>query len=298
MTVARTFVPVPACSAEMIAGAAKTNADIIMLDLEDMAPTPTKIKARDVLRNNLGVAALGRPAVYVRPNGWETGMTNDDLDATIDKGVDGVVVAKLSEPEDVLRMDWKLEEIEQRKGLEAGSLKMQLMIENAKAMMNVYELATASKRVNAIVFGNMDYFADMKVRANPAVVEEDRNWARARVACAARAAGVVAIDGPYFGPPEGFEENTLYGRQLGHEGRVIADPSLIDVCNRLHSPSPEQMEWARGVAKLYEEESIGKGSLGLSYKGEPIFEPMYSIAKRYLEMMAEIDAWEQERSKK
>jgi len=298
MVVARTFVPVPACSADMIASAAKTKADINMLDLEDMSPIPTKIKARDVLRHNLKVAASGHPAVYVRPNGWETGMTNDDLEAVIDKGVDGVVVAKVKEPEDVIRMDWKLEEIEQRKGLEAGSIKMQVMIETAKAMMNVYELATASKRVNAIIFGNMDYFADMKVKPERVVVEEDKKWARARVACAARAAGVVAIDGPYFGPPEGFEENTLYGRQLGYEGRVIADPSLIDVCNRLHSPSPEFLEWSRGVVKLYEEESIGKGSLGLTYKGEPIFEPMYSIAKKYLETMAEIEAWERKRSKK
>jgi len=297
MTVMRTVLYVPGCSEEMIASAAKTQADIMVLDLEDMSPPPVKIKAREVVRRNLKVAASGVPVVYVRPNGWESGLTDDDCEAIIDKGVAGVVLPKFGEPDAVVRLDWKLEEIERKKGLEAGSLKIQLMIENAKAMMHVYEVTTASKRVNSIVFGAMDYMADMKIMPTEPMAEE-RKWARARVACAARAAGVVAIDCPYLGPPEGFEENTLYGRQLGYEGKIIADPSQIEPANRLHTPSPELLEWARGVVKLYEAEAVAKGSLGLTYKGEPILEPMYLRAQRFLEAMADIEAWERKRSKK
>ena len=189
--------------------------------------------------------------------------------------------------------------MEQRRGLEVGSIRIQLLIETAKGMMNVYESATASERVNSLIFGAVDYTTDMRVTLNQPIGEEQK-WARARMACAARAAGIVAIDCPYvaFKDTEGFEKDTLYGRQLGFEGRMLIHPSQIEPSHRIYTPAPERVDWAREVVKVFEEEGVAKGSAAVSYKGKMVDTPVYLGAKKILEAMAEIEARERKRSGK
>jgi len=111
------------------------------------------------------------------------------------------------------------------------------------------------------------------------------------VACAARAAGIIAIDAPYlaFRDTEGFEKDTLYGRQLGFEGRMLIHPSQIEPSHRIYSPAPDRVEWARDVVKVFEEEGIAKGSAAVSYKGHMVDTPVYIGAKRILQTIAEIE---------
>ncbi len=116
----------------------------------------------------------------------------------------------------------------------------------------------------------------------------------------ARAAGIVAIDAPYvtFRDTEGFEKDTLYGRQLGFEGRLLIHPSQIEPSHRIYTPAPERVEWAREVVKVFEEEGIAKGSAAVSYKGKMVDTPVYLGAKQILETMAEIEVRERKRSGK
>ena len=85
-------------------------------------------------------------------------MTNDDLEAIVHEGLSGVCLAKTGEADNVKRLDWKLEELERRRGLKVGSIAIQLLIETAKGMINAYPSATASKRVNSLIFGAVDYY--------------------------------------------------------------------------------------------------------------------------------------------
>ena len=95
--------------------------------------------------------------MYVRINNWETEMTNDDLEAVVWEGLDGVTLAKTGHPDDVKRLDWKLEELERRRGIPVGTVKISMLLETAKGIMNAYECCMASSRnVNAI-FGAVDY---------------------------------------------------------------------------------------------------------------------------------------------
>ena len=297
MTVMRSVFYVPGNREEMIAKVPKIKADIITLDLEDSVPPAEKQKARELSHKNLKLVASTGAEVYCRINNWETGMTNADCEAIVDEGLNGVCLAKCGGPDDVKRLAWKLEEMEQKRGLEVGSIKIQLLIETAKGMMNVYEAAMASPRVNSMIFGAVDYTTDMRVTLTQPIGEEQK-WARARMACAARAAGVVAIDCPYvpFKDTEGFEKDTLYGRQLGYEGRMLIHPSQIEPSHRIYSPSPERVEWAKGVVKVFEEEGIAKGKAAVSYNGHMVDTPVYINAKNILETQLEIETKEKQRS--
>ena len=292
----RSVFYVPGNKEELIAKIPRFPVDIITLDLEDSVPPAEKQIARELSHKNLKFAASGGADVYTRINNWETGMTNADCEAMVDEGLDGVCLAKCGGPDHVQRLDWKLTEMEQRRGLEVGKIKIQLLIETAKGMMNVYQSALASPRVDSMIYGAVDYTTDMRVKLVQPLADELK-WARARMACAARAAGIIAIDSPYvdYKDTEGFEKDTAFGRQLGFEGRMLIHPSQIEPSHRIYSPAPDRVEWAKELKKMFEEEGIAKGSAAVAYKGKMVDTPVYIGALKILEAQAEIEAKEKER---
>ena len=143
--------------------------------------------------------------------------------------------------------------------MEIGSVKISMLLETAKGIMNAYECCMASPRnVNAI-FGAVDYCRDMHVKITNEAVEQ--LWGRAKVAIACRASGLVAIDAPFvsFQDTEAFERNVRDGLQMGYGGRMIIHPSQIPVAHRLYSPTGEQVAHARKVKQFFEEEGLAKG---------------------------------------
>jgi citrate lyase subunit beta/citryl-CoA lyase len=242
-------------------------------------------------------AGSGGSTVYVRINNWETLMTNDDLEAIVHEGLSGVCLAKCGGADHVQRLDWKLEELERRRGLKVGSVAIQLLIETAKGVINAYPSAIASKRVNSLIFGAVDYTKDMRVKLTDE--GEEQKYARAHNAVAARAAGCIAIDCPFvnFKDNEAFEKSTRYGRQLGYEGRMLIHPSQIEPSHKIYTPEPDDVEWAKGVVKVFEEEGIAKGSAAVSYKGKMVDTPVYDNARTILATIAEIAAFDAKRKK-
>jgi citrate lyase subunit beta/citryl-CoA lyase len=296
MTVMRSVFYVPGNNQKFIEKAPTLPADIITLDLEDSVPPAEKPRAREMTQENLKFAGSGGSTVYVRVNNWETLMTNDDLEAIVQEGLSGVCLAKCGGPDHVQRLDWKLEELERRRGLQVGSIAIQLLIETAKGVIHAYPSATASKRVNSLIFGAVDYTKDMRVMLT---YGDDLFYARAHTAIAARAAGCIAIDCPFadIKNMDAFEENCRFGRQLGYEGRMLINPGQIEPSNRIYTPAPEDVEWAKGVAKVFEEEGIAKGKASVSYQGKMVDTPVYENARTILATMKEIAAFDAKRRK-
>jgi citrate lyase subunit beta/citryl-CoA lyase len=268
--------------------------DVLTLDLEDSVPPAEKAKGREMIQKYLKTSRKDQssPNLYVRINNWETKMTNDDLEAIVHPGLNGVCLAKCGHPDNVRRLDWKLEELEQRRGMKVGSVGIQLLIETAKGVINAYPSAAASPRVNSLIFGAVDYTKDMRVTLTSEGVEQI--YARYHTAVAARAAGCTAIDCPFvaFKDAEAFEKSTREGRQMGYEGRMLIHPSQIEPSHNIYTPSAGEVEWAEGVKKVFEEEGIAKGAAAVSYKGKMVDTPVYENALTILRTMEEIKAAE------
>ena len=297
MAVMRSVFYVPGNNEKFITKSPEVPADIITLDLEDSVPPAEKVKAREMVRANLKTAGKGGAKVFVRINNWETLLTNDDLEAIVHEGLDGVCLAKAGHPDDIKRLDWKLEELERRRGLKVGSVAVQLLIETAKGMINAYGSASASKRVVGLIFGAVDYCKDMRVNLTSEANEQ--LYGRFYTAVAARAAGCIAIDCPFvdFSNVPAFEKSVMEGRQMGYEGRMLIHPSQVEPSNRLYKPTAEQAEWAAGVVKVFEEEAIAKGTAAVSYKGKMVDTPVYENARTIIATMKEIAAFEEKRKK-
>ncbi|MFQ5710494.1 MAG: HpcH/HpaI aldolase/citrate lyase family protein [Candidatus Geothermarchaeales archaeon] len=298
--VMRSVMYTPGNNPKLIEKARTFNADVIVLDLEDSVPPAEKIKARDMVRDSIPKVAESGADIYVRINDWGTGLTEGDLEAIVQPKLSGIVLPKTESPEDVVKLDEKLTELEEKRGIKPGSIAVQLLIETAKGVVNVYQSAIASDRVNSLVFGAVDYTRDMRIE----LTKEGNEIlpARSQVAIAARAANLVAIDTPWppFKDVEGFIRDTKFGRQLGYEGRMLIHPNQIEPSHEIYSPPKDDVDYAREVVKVFEE-GMKKGLASVPLRGKMLDWAVYRTARDVLakaDLIAEYEKLKSERAKK
>lgn len=292
MALMRTNFYVPANNAVFMDKCAKYGADNITFDVEDAVPPQEKANARKMAREHLEAAHVNGASVYVRINGFHTEFADDDLEAVVYPGLDGVTLPKTRNKADVERLDATLTRLEKERGMEPGSVKIAVLLETAEGIMNANEIVHASDRLVAAFFGAVDYCCDLRItRTN---LGAEQFVARTIVGIAARSAGLVALDAPFadFSNMEDFIQNTKDGCQMGFEGRMIIHPSQIPVAHELYSPTAEEVEYSKKVIKFFEEEGLAKGLASVSMDGKMVDTPVYTSAQNVVARYEEIKAQE------
>jgi len=279
----------------MILKAPSLGADVITLDLEDSVPPAEKAAARELVKKHIGKMSATGSEAWVRVNAWDTDLTLADLDAVVMEGVDGITLPKCSGLADVRRLDDEITRLEKERGLPVGGIKVAILIETALGVMKVEEAAGGSNRIVAIIFGAVDYTRDMKVTRTDKA--DEQFYARAKIGVTARAYGLVAEDAPFpnYADVQAFEDNCRSGAQLGFEGRQIINPRQIPVAHQVYSPSPERVEWAKKITKVFEEEGLAKGSASVGFEGSMIDIPVYRDGLNILARQKEIEEKESSR---
>jgi len=288
MALMRSVFYVPANNQKFIDKATTLPCDIVTLDIEDAVAPAEKPNARKLAAENYHKFIGGKAQLYVRINSWPTEFTNDDLEALVHPGLDGVTATKVRDADDIKRVEWKLYELEARRGIPEGTVKICALIETAIGVMNAYQICTASPRMVSAIFGAVDFCADMRVKLTNK--GDEQLFGRSTVGVAARAAGIVALDAPFadFSNLDAFTENTQTSLQLGFEGRMIIHPSQIEIANKLYAPSDADVEHAKRVVKVFEEDALAKGLAAVALDGKMVDTPVYASAKGVLERYEEI----------
>ena len=283
MQVLRSLLFVPGNRANMLQKAAGSKPDAFIPDLEDSVPNDEKAEARNVTASHLEQLAQTGRRVIPRVNSLETGLLEEDLAAVVGPHVYGVSVGKISTPADVAAVEGVLENLEASAGLHAGHVKLVPWIETALAIVKAYEICTASPRIVGVAFGAEDLTHDMEIERR----EDDAEvgYARNVMCVAARAAGVLALDTPYFGfrDPEGLKRNAQASRGIGFKGKFAIHPAQVDLINVAFSPSDAEVAHARRVVAAFEEaERQGRGSTSLD--GQVVDVPVVKRARALLEV--------------
>ncbi len=291
--VLRSMLFVPGNSMRLITKAATLASDAIILDLEDAVPLPDKGTARIMVRDSIKAIKSRVSALFVRVNALITNLTSEDLRFVCVEGLDGIMLAKAETKTDVVKLAGMLEEAERSSGLKLGSLTIVPLIESAKGVINTYEIASASKRVVAVAFGAGDYYRDLGRSVSFLSPEQiELLYARSQIVNGSRAAGVQAIDTPFFGlltDREGFMRETILALQLGFKGKLLIHPAQIDFVNKTFSPSPDEAGYSRRVVEAFEE-AQAKGLGAISFEGKMIDIMSYRQAKdlvNFVEVIAE-----------
>jgi citrate lyase subunit beta/citryl-CoA lyase len=252
-------------------------ADAVILDLEDSVPMSEKDTARVFIRDSISYVASGVADIYVRVNGLTTGLTTDDCEFVVQKGIAGIMLPKVESKQEVLEAENIIGKLERERGIEVGSTALILTLETAKGVINAYEIASSSKRVVAIGFGAVDFTRDMGTTLSKEGTE--LFFARSLCAIAARAAAVQAIDTVFIdlADREGLVKDANLAKQLGFKGKFLIHPSQIEPVNKVFSPSEKEIEYAKKVVSAFKE-AEAKGLGAASLEGRMIDVAVYKQA--------------------
>jgi citrate lyase subunit beta/citryl-CoA lyase len=244
----------PGDSARKSEKALASDADAVILDLEDAVAAPAKEAARAATAALLPAAR--RPGVVVRINPRASPWYLADLAAIVPGRPAAVMLPKCSGPDDLLALDHHLEALETASGQAAGSIAvLPIVTETAASVLALAGMAKAARRVAAFCFGAEDLSADLGISPRrpdlsfPAPVVQ----ARAAVLIAAAAAGIVALDTPWPDARDqaGLAREAAAAAQDGFAGKLCIHPDQIAPVNAAFTPDPARVAWARRVREVF-----------------------------------------------
>ena len=276
----RSWMFVPGHSEKMVAKSLALDLDAMMLDLEDGVVPAQKAAARPIVAAGLGAEGVGRPVRYVRINGFDAPEHGADLDAVVVAGLEGLVVPKVETVKQVDVIAATLDDLEQRRGLRPGSVRLMLAIETAKAVLAAPALAAASPRVSGLMFGAEDFSRDIGLPTFRTGHARDFVYARSAIVMAAAAARVMAVDGvwPDLKDEEGLERDARLARDLGFSGKSTIHPGQIAAIHRVFSPTADEIAFARNLIGDFEQ-AVAEGRGSITFAGQLVDRPIYERAR-------------------
>ena len=278
----RSLMFVPAHNDRLMQSAARSNADVLLLDIEDsVQPIDNKQVARDKIVQYLREGFFRNRILIPRINDRERGQLLKDVYQLSVEGVRGFMYPKARCGEDIYFIGKLLDTIEYDKGFGPGTFKLIPLIETTGAVLNIQDICKASPRVVAVAFGCEDYVTDLEGKHD--IEGQSIFFARNMIVNGAHNCGVAAIDTVHIRVHdlEDLEHNLILSKKLGFDGMLVLNPKELPLCHRYYSPSPEEVEWAEEMVQLTED-AIREGK-GVAVKDNKfIGPPMLKMAQEII----------------
>ncbi len=255
----RSMLFVPADSERKLAKSVASEADALILDLEDAVAASRKPVARVMAAEFIGAhAATMKARLFVRINPLDTPFAFDDLAGVVRLGLAGIVLPKIRSAADIQRLSQMLDTLEARAGIAAGQVKVvPVATETAEIMLTMGSfVGLALPRLAAVTWGAEDLSAAVGAESNR---EADGSYsplyqvAASLCLCAAATAGVPALDTLHtdFKDAAGLAATSRASRRRGFRGRIAIHPDQVAVINQAYSPSAEELAHARRVVEAF-----------------------------------------------
>ncbi len=272
----RSELVVPAVNPALFEKAARSAADVVIIELEDAVAPEDKQKARKNAVAALNDVDWGCKVMAVRINGLDTHYMYRDVIDLVEQcpRLDMLVVPKVGVPADLYALDMLVSQIELGQGRDKR-VGFEALIETALGLANVEAIAQSSRRLEALVFGAGDFAASTQARTTligglhpdyGVLTDRDAQgrrkfhqtdpWhaAQVRMLVACRAWGLRPIDGAYgdIKDPDGFLAASRRVAALGFDGKWAIHPTQVEPANAVFSPSPEEIARARRIVEAME----------------------------------------------
>ncbi|MCC6006384.1 MAG: CoA ester lyase [Rhodobacteraceae bacterium] len=281
----RSVLYIPGSRARAIDKARGLSADALILDLEDAVAPAEKAAARATVAAELARGGFGARSVMVRVNGLDSPWGREDVAALADVGPEAILLPKVEGAADVAALAALLDA-----GSATARTRIWAMMETPLGVLSALEIARAP-RMAGMVLGTNDLAKDLGCR-----FRADRLpllGALQTCLLAARAAGILAIDGVYnaFRDTEGLRAECLQGRDMGFDGKTLIHPDQLAVTNEVFAPDAEEIALARRQIAAFEEASA-RGE-GVAVVDGRIVENLHIVmARRLLERAGAIASME------
>ncbi len=253
----RSCLYMPGANAKALEKAKGLPADVLIFDLEDSVAPEAKDEARGRVVEALKGGGYGKREIIVRVNALATPWGREDIAAVAEAMPVGVLAPKVESGADIVALDDVLTEAGH-----SDEAALWVMIETPRAILNLADIAAAARatRLSCFVMGTNDLAKDTRARLAPG--RAPFHAALAMTITAARAEGLVAIDGVYndIANTAGFEAECRQGLEFGFDGKTLIHPSQLEVCNAVFAPSADEVARAQAVIAAFAlTENAGKG---------------------------------------
>jgi citrate lyase subunit beta/citryl-CoA lyase len=269
----RSWLFVPADSERKITRALDSEADAIILDLEDSVAPANKAAARDILKHL--PQRTERLQLWVRINPIGSEFHRDDLHLIAVADIHGIVLPKCDSGDDVIELAHR-----------TGSIPIHAIVtETPASLFNLLSYRDPNSPLAAMSWGAEDLSAALGASSkHDADGELSFTYKLARSLCLAGAvaAGVQPVDGVFqdFRDEAGLNREAESARREGFTGKLAIHPDQVAVINAAFTPSADDIRHAEEIVAAFEAHpDAGVLSVG----GKMVDRPHLTQAMRVLE---------------
>ena len=271
----RSILYVPGSNEKALKKSSTLDVDALIYDLEDSVAPNAKESARDSLIKIINSGVNKDKEQVVRINSLDSDTGKDDLKILDHCIPDAILIPKVNSADDV---------IECEKLINNEGIKIWVMMETALSIVNAYEIAKVSKALKCFVMGTNDLSAELGIEEDLKRTALQTSFEKCMMA--SKAYKISILDGVFndIKDSEGFEQECVYSHGLGFDGKTLIHPSQINICNKIFTPTPDQLEKARSIVSAFEKARKEDPEVGvIVFEGSQIEELHVAHARRILE---------------
>ena len=271
----RSILYVPGSNEKALKKSSTLDVDALIYDLEDSVAPNAKESARDSLIKIINSGVNKDKEQVVRINSLDTDIGRDDLKILDHCIPDAILIPKVNSADDV---------IECEKLINNEDIKIWVMMETALSIVNAYDIAKVSKALKCFVMGTNDLSTELGIEEDLKRTALQTSFEKCMMA--SKAYKISILDGVFndIKDSEGFEQECVYSHGLGFDGKTLIHPSQINICNKIFTPTPDQLEKARSIVSAFEKARKEDPEVGvIVFEGSQIEELHVAHARRILE---------------
>lgn len=282
MRARRALLYMPGDDLHKIRKATTLGVDCICMDMEDGVAVNRKVEARHTIAEALQSLEFGQSERLARINPVGSGLELDDLLAALQGKPDGIVIPKVEYADHVRWASQCMAAVEKKNGWHVGVICLIVIVETARGILNLAQIACSDPRLQALIFGSEDLAGDI------GAVRTHQGWevfyARSAVITHAAAFDLQAIDQVFldFHDTEGLLGDCQRGVEMGFAGKQIIHPNQVVPVQTAFTPSDEAIARAQHLLEAFAmHQQSGRGAFALD--GKMVDAPIIKAAQRVLE---------------
>jgi citrate lyase beta subunit len=282
MRARRAILYTPGDDLKKISKAVTLGVDCACLDIEDGVAINRKEVARQTIAKALSTLDFGNAERLVRINPVGSGLEHDDLLTVVPARPDGIVIPKVKDKTQIKWVSEQISALEKLNELPMGEIILIALIETAKGIINLGEIASADSRLDALIFGAEDLAADLGAHRSQSGWEVFHS--RSEVVTYSAAYGLQAIDMVYidFKDSEGLQVQATQGAHLGFDGKQVIHPDQVKPVQEAYTPKDEELTEAKSIVDAFAaHQAAGKGAFAMD--GKMVDAPLVKSAQSVLE---------------
>ena len=268
----RSFLFAPGSNENIIKKALNASADTVIIDLEDATAVNEKDRARDIALK-ISLTDRDKP-LYIRINDAKSPFFKKDLELLGCARLDGVVLPKCEDPEDIVKLTQTIK----------GNMDVIPLIESAKGIINLINIGSASKKISRFAFGAIDYTLDINAQYTKSGLE--LLYPRSYLVLISRVLNLLSpVDTvfPDLNDEAGLINETKHVKELGFFGKLAINPRQVNIINEIFTPTEFEIDEAKKIAQAFlEAEKEGIASIRVDNKF--VDYPVYMKSKRIIEL--------------